>query len=331
MADRRAVRAGSGRRSPLLVFIHVPKTAGTTVRNILVMNEPGERTRALNNVFKGGGGFDSGLIERLRSGKGPLDRSPTDLATAKILRGHCPLGIRDYLGEHVQEGREVHYFTFLRNPVDRILSHYFLIREERRGYGSGKHALAPLPADPTLENMRECGYIHDNLQTRMLSGLPEPFGEVTDGMLKQAKGNLRDGLIFFGLTERFAESVVLAKQRLGLRSILYKTEGRRNSARPRGQDVPEELREAAERCNRYDIELYRYAQELFDSIPERPSSSSRSSSLPYAPRRAKARSRSRRRPPRVSPGMRGSGECCCMRARWCCAWSGRSAVAGPVS
>jgi hypothetical protein len=233
------------------------------------MNEPGERTRALNNVFKGGGGLDTGLIERLRNGKGPLDRSPTDLAAVRVLRGHCPLGIRDYLSEHVREDREVHYFTFLRDPVDRILSHYFPIREGRRGYGSDRHALAPLPADPTLDDLLETGYIHDNLHTRMLSGLPEPFGEVTDAMLEQAKGNLRDGLIFFGLTERFDESVVLAKQRLGFRSILYKTHGRLNSARPRGQDVPEKLREAAERCNRYDIELYRYAQELFDRIPER--------------------------------------------------------------
>lgn len=46
-------------------------------------------------------------------------------------------------------------------------------------------------------------------------------------------------------------------------------EGPSEHTRPRGKDVPAELTDAAERCNRYDIELYRYAQELFDSAPER--------------------------------------------------------------
>jgi hypothetical protein len=88
-------------------------------------------------------------------------------------------------------------------------------------------------------------------------------------MLAQAKHNLRDGLAFFGLTERFDESLVLAKQRLGLRSILYTGDSRVNTRRPRGDEVPEELRRTAERCNRYDIELYRYAEQLFDAAPER--------------------------------------------------------------
>ena len=135
---------------------------------------------------------------------------------------------------------------------------------------------------------------------------------------------------FLGLTERFAESVVLAKQRLGLRSILYKTEGRRNSARPRGQHVPEELREAAERCNRYDIELYRYAQELFDSIPERRELEFEVEFAALRAAKGEGAIASTAPAPGVSLGTRVSGACCCMRARWCCAWSGRSPVAAPA-
>jgi hypothetical protein len=56
-------------REPLLVFVHIPKTAGTTLRTILSMNEPGARSRALANVFKGGGGISKTMIERLRKGE----------------------------------------------------------------------------------------------------------------------------------------------------------------------------------------------------------------------------------------------------------------------
>jgi hypothetical protein len=247
------------RRPALLVFVHVPKTAGSTLRSVLNMNEPGPRSRALGNVFKGGGGIDRTIVTRLRKHEGP------DLAGVGIVRGHFPLGIREYLPEYLPKQRELRCFTFLRDPVERTLSHYYAIRDRREGEEeAGKYAESPLPPDPTLDDALAAGYVHDNLQTRMLCGDPEPFGEVTEEMLEAAKRNLSEELVFFGLTERFDESLVLAKRRLGLRAILYRSSGRVNPERPRGKDVPAELRRAAERSNRYDIELYRYGVEIFE-------------------------------------------------------------------
>jgi hypothetical protein len=251
-----AETAGRSRGS-LLVFIHIPKTAGSTLRTVLSMNEPGGRSRALGNVFKGGGGLSRGVMERMSKGQGP------NLRGVGLVRGHFPLGIREYLPLYMPRGREIRCFTFLREPTERTLSHYFAVRERGGGY-----QLPPLPADATVEDALERGHIHDNVQTRMLSGLAEPFGEVTDEMLEQAKRNLQD-LTYFGLTERFDESLALAKRRLGFRSILYRSSGRVNKTRARGDDVPAKARRAAEACNRYDIELYDYAEQLFESAPER--------------------------------------------------------------
>jgi hypothetical protein len=242
---------------PLLVFVHIPKTAGTTLQAVLNMNQPGARSRALANVFKGGGGLSKVPMDRFRRDHGP------DLKDGvRLIRGHIPLGIREYLPSE----RELRFFTFLRDPVERILSHYYSIRDRREGEDEpARYAESPLPPDPTLDDALAAGYVHDNLHTRMLCGDPEPFGEVTEEMLEAAKRNLREDLAFFGLTERFDESLVLAKRRLGLRSILYRSSGRVNPARPRGGAVPAELRRSAERSNRYDIELYRYARELFET------------------------------------------------------------------
>src|SRR3954463_14757850 len=186
------------RRPPgVLAFIHIPKTAGTVMRTILEMNEPGVRSQSIGNVFKGGGGINADLIPAIRDGHGP------DLTGARLVRGHVPLGIREYLPNCLPAGkaRNIRYFTILREPVERTLSHYFAIVE--RG---GGHELPPLPKDATLTDAIEGGHMYDNLQTRMLSDAPEPFGEVTDQMLAQAKRNLKDGLIMFGITERFDES-----------------------------------------------------------------------------------------------------------------------------
>src|SRR4051794_32750585 len=125
------------------------------MRTILELNEPGRRSRTLGNVFKGGGGINPGVVRSLRDGKAP------DLRGAAVLRGHVPLGIREYLPNcFPRKTRTLRYYTILRDPVERMLSHYYGVLEE-----GGGHGLPPLPRDATLEQAAEDGYLYDNLQT----------------------------------------------------------------------------------------------------------------------------------------------------------------------
>jgi uncharacterized coiled-coil protein SlyX len=247
---------------PLLVFIHVPRTAGTALRRVLALNEVSTPGQAVGNIFKGSGGVDHELIHRLRHMRG------SGVSGARLARGHVPLAF----GDQLDDGRGVRCFTLLRDPVDRMLSHFFTVREEHAGSKRSaveqELGLAPLPVDATLEGAIAAGYLHDNLQTRMLSSVAEPLGDVTDEMLEQAKRNLDESLVFFGLTERFDESLLLAGRRLELRCILSAWSPRTdrvNDTRPRGEAVPPDLAAAAERANRYDLELYRHAVERFDA------------------------------------------------------------------
>jgi hypothetical protein len=88
-------------------------------------------------------------------------------------------------------------------------------------------------------------------------------------MFLQAKRNLTERLSCFGLSERFDESLALAKLRLDLRRVIYRSSDRVNPSRPRGDAIPADMRRTAEAANRYDIALYRHAQELFNLLPER--------------------------------------------------------------
>jgi hypothetical protein len=244
---------------PLIVFAHIPKTAGTTFAEVLRLNEPGKRNLRAANVFKAGSGGakTSAEFSRLRR-QGALDG-------VRMITGHFPLAVR----EHLPEGRELRCCTILRDPIERTISHYFTIREaSARRSGEKAWALAPLPEDATLDDALEGGYLYDNLQTRMLSGVARPFGEVTEEMLERAKHNLSEELIMFGLAERLDESLLLAKRRLGLTTVLARWRPRTNEKRPRGNAIPNDMRQSAQRSNAYDIKLYQYAQELFDETPE---------------------------------------------------------------
>ena len=52
------------RKPPLLVFVHIPKTAGTTLSSVLRMNAGGQNIRRIGNVFKGSGGVGKGVVYR---------------------------------------------------------------------------------------------------------------------------------------------------------------------------------------------------------------------------------------------------------------------------
>ncbi len=99
-------------RAQLLCFVHVPKTAGTSLKNVLF------------EVY--GSGFFANL--RLRHTP-PETVTPDDAKDILAIGGHLPYGFHRRFGrahtddaEGVFAGREIHYVTVVRNPVDRLLS-----------------------------------------------------------------------------------------------------------------------------------------------------------------------------------------------------------------
>jgi hypothetical protein len=258
---------------PRVVFVHIPKTAGTTLHGIMRANA--SCSARLGNVFKGGGGrvlepnYDR-MVAKMRD----VNRD------ARFFWGHTPFAIATFIPAEW----ETNFVTFLRDPVERAISQYYgmvarlaggdprgddpdehdLVRREapRPGITRGRFSV-DVPYDVALAHP---AYVSDNLHTRMLSGLPRPFGEVTDEMLDRAIENL-GRFRCVGITERFDESLVLLKRRLGYEKILFRVE-RVNGSRPRGPSVPDALRRAAEEANTFDRELYRQAVAKFVSAPE---------------------------------------------------------------
>jgi hypothetical protein len=88
-------------------------------------------------------------------------------------------------------------------------------------------------------------------------------GRVTPALLERAMSRLAKFAVV-GITERFDESLILLQRAFGWRARPGLPENVGEN-RPARIDVGEEALQTIERCNRFDLELYRFASGLFET------------------------------------------------------------------
>jgi hypothetical protein len=222
---------------PLVVFVHIQKTAGKTLRQILRRQYAGPgRSVHVPNFFAKPELHWSTVDELVK-------RRPPGLAVA---HGHM-LFVPD------RWPRDARYVTFLRDPVERTISHYYWLNE-RRGARSGLGS---------IEEAIGQGAIRDNLQVRVFAGA-DPSDPVTSTMAEEAIAAL-DRFTVVGLTSRFDETLVLFGRTFGWRTAAYERVNSTNSRVPRDALDAATL-ERIEEHNRYDQALYAVAAARFDEL-----------------------------------------------------------------
>lgn len=172
---------------------------------------------------------------------------------ADLLFGHALFGLHRHLEERCR------HFTLLRDPVRRVVSHYFYHKVR---YPSS--ALASLSLKEFLQSDHPIA--QSNRQVRFLSG--QDPRQSPRASLTAAKDHLRDDLVAFGLTERFDESLFLFRARLDWGYLPFYVRRKVNSERPTVEDLSDETVEAVRKENRLDAELYRFAQDRFKRMLE---------------------------------------------------------------
>ncbi len=222
------------------IFFHIPKTAGTTLENILL------RQYRYGEAYPYVEVKDYWTLRAL---------PPAAKAQYKLFWGHMPFGLHETLSQPST------YFTMLREPIDLALSSYFYFEMDYRTSILKQDVAPHMPSIDDLRNgtMRD---MFDNMQTRFLSGdLFAKFGGVTREMLERAQEHLARYFIV-GLVERFDESLVMLTKAFGWRAPYY-VKSNITRTRPRGERVPAEVMAWLREQNQLDAELYAFAQKLF--------------------------------------------------------------------
>lgn len=241
----------------LVAFVHIPKTAGTTLNSILAHEYSPDETYEI--MMRGMSlSVPKPMImprpvisfSKLRRLKSAIKHRQT----LRLIRGHFDLSLSKLLPP------DTRFFTLLRDPVERAISHYYHYR--RRTIDP----IHPLAMRSTLaEWVSSCGLVEmDNGQTRRLAGeINLPWGRVTRHMLDRAKSNLVSNFAVVGLTERFEESLILLHRAFNW--PLYRiTAENIGVSRPPRAEVSEQALKVIEDCNRFDLDLYQFASVLFE-------------------------------------------------------------------
>ena len=205
----------------MLAHIHLMKTAGQTISWIL------------RQSF---GGNHCDLVGRRHELASAVRWAKRFYPNLRSISGHCvvPYGDLD------QAGLAPRFFTFLRDPLDRCVSHYqFSVQKDG----------CPLTFGRWLEK-------HQDYQTRKLCGARD--AERAIELLEQRVG-------FVGLVERFDESLVLLRHWCGAPEMDLRYRSRNIAADNRiKRDILSDAATVARirACHQHDDKLYRHVREV---------------------------------------------------------------------
>jgi hypothetical protein len=211
------------------IFIHIPKTAGMSLRETVERVYPGDR-----------------CVFIYSHNPAHLDAVRKDVQRADAVYGHFSFGVHELLGI---QGR---YVTILRRPIDRVLSFF---RHQASHNDNEYHRL--IADGMTLKDLlrgEQCHQVNNHM-VRILSGHADAGVTHDRGLLEQAEANLDTHFDAVGITDRMNESVALMGKALGWPaqpSVPRVNVGRRR----RSFVLDEETRAEIVRYNALDIELY---------------------------------------------------------------------------
>lgn len=248
------------RDEDVLYFLHIPKTAGTTVAHLLESHFP---QRLICPVH---------LVKELA-------RLPhAQLQPYRFFWGHFGYRLTEFVPN------EMIFITFLREPVEQVVSFYQFIRRNPQHYlharaSSDWPTLDQFVHDPAaIPHIRNPQLFHFLWDARLIEGVPTGIGAEDIRYMETVEAQMRaipeheqleragarlDRFAFVGLTERMEESLRLLAFTFGWKEFdsvpHLNTAPRRLSA----EELSGETLAAIRELTRLDAELYTHAKELF--------------------------------------------------------------------
>lgn len=231
----------------MYIFLHIPKAGGSTLRSVLKnqfqKKEIFEIRDRLNKKEKD---FNK-LLE--------LSKNEKFVKVNKLLIGHLFFGMHETLGIQAQ------YLTMLRDPIKRSISNYNYIISNPAHFQHHKITSSKMSLYDFLRSSD--GGNDSNRMTLILSGDGMKGEKCSSESLKKAKNNLSSHFKWVGFTEYFDESLILLKKELNSTHSLTYYKKNITTKNLSKDNIPSHVVDYATQQNKYDVELYNWALEIF--------------------------------------------------------------------
>ncbi len=216
--------------SPINYIMHIPKTAGMSLQHLARRRH--KATGSLELIYT--------LDKELNGFE--------DRPELQTVMGHFRHGIHKY------SKRPARYFTYLRNPVDHVISHYQYTKDF-----PDKFEFLPKESQSIIDFAK--GPYGNNLQSRFVSGITKHDTDL-QVILETAKTNLAKFEVV-GITEEFDLSLLMMGKTLNWNTLYY-TRMNDGKAKKKEPYPSPKVIEELEDILKYDIELYKLGLEIFE-------------------------------------------------------------------
>jgi len=220
--------------SPFLLFMHIPKAAGTTLRSILDLQYGRENVITFYNQPN---------VQLLENLDYLLMAGRHDY---KALVGHFNFGVHENLS------RPSRYITFMREPVSRAISSYYENLKTNLSNFCRENG-TPWTLDEALSNKPQ---FFANQQTKLIGGYHSDY-ILSETEFKIAIQNLEEKFLFAGTIELFDESLLLLSRQVGWDPCLYRRQNVRKQTEWLSPDTIDEMA----KLNEFDIRLYKFVND----------------------------------------------------------------------
>ena len=228
-----------------LFFLHIPRTAGTTVDHILMKKFP---TESILKCYK---------LDEYKNNRFSNEES---MVKIKYITGHLLL---TKYNPPMFYDHEVNVFTFLRNPISRLISEYIFYKtwpnQHLYRYINDNNISFKAYIQSSDKILK---YRGKNFMTRSISGIGFEYNKASLSALAVAKRNLDKNFFFFGITEKFTESILLLSKKIGIDIDFYEEHNKLNKKTK--EEITDEDISMAQELNQTDIALYNFAIDLFN-------------------------------------------------------------------
>ena len=240
-------------KSATLLFVHIPKTAGTTLRVVMERQYLGQSVFTIGHEIE----EDRQRLEAMHE---------QEKRKLRAVFGHMAWGWHEQLAPD----QPYAYITVLREPVERVLSLWAHCQ-------LSEHYLGAAVRGMDLTNFITSGVTRraDNAMVRQLCGEDQfinqtpyddmiiPLGGVTQAHLDAAKENMRSCSVV-GVAEQFPQFIETMNRRYAWRVTNWRNENITRWPRMKRSDLDRKTLAVVEQATALDRELYDLAVALME-------------------------------------------------------------------